>query len=149
VSEAVGVSHLGLNPSFSLPGATGLTKEDDDRIVTDDDITSICNELQDSYSSSLSDDKTVECNLRECPSFLHDQFMELFPGINLPVGQLRILTLCEQTSNDMTSWSQPVDEEREELLGHFIDSAKEICSRLMGAGYWADFVDPSSGRAVR
>lgn len=39
-----------------------------------------------------------------------------------------------------------VDAERDELMGQFVDVAKDVCLRLQNDGYWADFIDPSSGR---
>ncbi|KAF7688345.1 hypothetical protein HF521_014351 [Silurus meridionalis] len=35
----------------------------------------------------------------------------------------------------------------QQLLDNFINGAKEICFLLWRGGYWADFIDPSSGRA--
>lgn len=59
--------------------------------------------------------------------------MLLFPGINVELGELRIITLSEKTENDMTGWSQSVEEEREELLGHvsIIIILKRLIPRLL------------------
>jgi hypothetical protein len=73
--------------------------------------------------------------------------MDLFPGVSVKKGDLLVITLCEKTANDMTSWSRTVGEEREQVMQHFIETAKEICARLSSAGLWADFIDPYSGRA--
>jgi len=126
---------VNLHPQLPFPGAIGLAPTTPE---------------QDAPAISSIGDKpqgTVECLVQECPQFLQKGLMELFPGVNLKSKKLCVITLSEKTENDMTSWSMAVEEEREKLLDHFIDSAKEICSRLTGAGYFADFIDPSSGRA--
>lgn len=38
-----------------------------------------------------------------------------------------------------------MEEEREKLTEDFVSAAKEMCARLKNDGYWADFIDPSSG----
>ncbi|XP_003383150.1 PREDICTED: methylmalonic aciduria and homocystinuria type D homolog, mitochondrial-like [Amphimedon queenslandica] len=146
LEEDEAMARLGLQPGLILPGATGLVIEEtekDEGLAEDEEADSSVRET----STSLVSSENVECCLQECPSFLHDELMLLFPDVSLSVGELRILTLCERTHHDMTGWSHLIEEEREDLLGHFIDSAKEICSRLISEGYWADFIDPSSGRA--
>lgn len=90
---------------------------------------------------------SVECSVQQCPSFLHQSFMELFPGIGIQIGQLTVVSISQHTRNDMSAWSPDVEEERESLMASFVESAKEICKSLLAAGYWADFIDPSSGTA--
>lgn len=90
----------------------------------------------------------VECSIQECPAFLQRSFMELFPDAPiLEDSPFTVMTLSQHTQNDMTAWSPAVEKEREELLKHFIEGAKCVCGKLTASGYWADFVDPSCGRA--
>ncbi|XP_056649808.1 cobalamin trafficking protein CblD isoform X1 [Monodelphis domestica] len=87
----------------------------------------------------------VECVLQTCPELLRKDFESIFPEVNS--GKLMVLTVTQKTKNDMTTWSEEVENEREMLLEKFITGAKEICYALRTEGYWADFIDPSSGLA--
>ena len=124
-----------LHPNFLLPGVVGMAL---DTPILPAPIPG---------PSPSSPVGTVECLVQVCPKKLHRSFMDLFVGAEVEPGALTVLALSEKTVNDMTGWSALVQEEREALLEHFVDSAKEICGRLKAAGYWADFIDPSSGRA--
>lgn len=87
----------------------------------------------------------VECAIQMCPELLRRDFESLFPEVT--TKKLMILTVTQKTKNDMTVWSEEVENEREMLLEKFIIGAKEICYALRAEGYWADFIDPSSGSA--
>ncbi|XP_027445085.1 cobalamin trafficking protein CblD isoform X1 [Zalophus californianus] len=87
----------------------------------------------------------VECAIQTCPELLRRDFESLFP--EGATNKLMILTITQKTKNDMTLWSEEVENEREMLLEKFINGAKEICYALRAEGYWADFIDPSSGLA--
>lgn len=91
-------------------------------------------------------DDILECAATDCPRLLKKDFQELFPDRNLSQGQLTVITISQKTQHDMTGWSPEVEEEREDLLEHFVNGAQDICHALHDAGYWADFIDPSSGR---
>nr|XP_006821067.1 PREDICTED: methylmalonic aciduria and homocystinuria type D homolog, mitochondrial-like isoform X2 [Saccoglossus kowalevskii] len=98
-------------------------------------------------SSSKKIPNVLECVAQDCPSKLRKGFMELFPEGDLIDDNLTVITLCQKTKNDMSGWSPSVEEERDELTSYFITGAQEICDLLKAEGYWADFVDPSSGLA--
>lgn len=89
----------------------------------------------------------VECSVQKCGPSLQRSFSDLFPDKTFKPGEMTVVSICQHTRNDMTVWSQHVAEEREELLKNFIESATEICDFLKSQGYWADFIDPSSGNA--
>lgn len=87
------------------------------------------------------------CEAHECPLLLVKDFQELFPhtSVNLSDG-LTVLTIVQKTENDMSNWSREIEKEREKLLSLFVSVAQKMCNFLKQNGYWADFIDPSSGR---
>nr|XP_056717339.1 cobalamin trafficking protein CblD [Euleptes europaea] len=87
----------------------------------------------------------VECAIQTCPELLRKDFESMFPEVTS--NNLTILTVTQKTANDMTAWSEEVESERETLVENFINGAKEICYALFSEGYWADFIDPTSGLA--
>jgi hypothetical protein len=88
----------------------------------------------------------MTCEVHEAPELLRREARSLFPGRDMSAGKpLSVLTLAQRTENDMSTWSDAVEDERERVADHFVGAAKEICARLKDEGYWADFIDPSSG----
>ncbi|XP_035532589.1 metabolism of cobalamin associated Db [Morone saxatilis] len=91
------------------------------------------------------DNSTVECAIQSCPELLKKDFQSMFP--EAPSSGMMVVTVTQKTQNDMMSWSADVEQEREKMLDKFVDGAKEICYSLQREGFWADFIDPSSGLA--
>lgn len=89
------------------------------------------------------DSSTVECAIQSCPELLKKDFQSMFP--EAPSSGMMVVTVTQKTQNDMMSWCADVEQEREQMLGKFVDGAKEICYSLQREGFWADFIDPSSG----
>ncbi|KAI1278036.1 Cobalamin trafficking protein CblD [Halotydeus destructor] len=92
--------------------------------------------------------EVLECFAHQCPELLTKDFQELFPARKLGKN-VTVVTISQKCKSDMSVWSQEMELEREELMEHFIQMAKDIVGRFNDAGYWADFVDPFSGRPVR
>jgi len=88
----------------------------------------------------------LECIAQECPDLLRRELAGLFRNINVAEGTLSVITFCQRTKNDMTSWSPNVEEEREALTEKFIRAAKDVCEKLRSKSQWADFIEPTSGR---
>ncbi|XP_013063101.2 cobalamin trafficking protein CblD-like [Biomphalaria glabrata] len=91
----------------------------------------------------------LEYRAHSCPTLLRKEFKELFPQRNIMEGDLTVIIISMKTENDMTKWSSEVEQEREELLEMFVQSAVAICQAFDGSGHWADFIDPSSGKPFK
>lgn len=89
------------------------------------------------------DNSSVECAIQSCPELLKKDFQSMFP--EAPSSGMMVVTVSQKTQNDMMSWCDDVEQEREQMLDKFVDGAKEICYSLQREGFWADFIDPSSG----
>lgn len=88
----------------------------------------------------------LEFVAHECPQIMKKDFADLFPNRNIIFDDVTIVTVSQKTKKDMSGWSEEVEVEREELLKTFVEGATAVCEALQAAGFWADFIDPSSGK---
>lgn len=79
----------------------------------------------------------VECSMRSCPELLKKELELFFPL--LPTSPITVVTVTQK--------NQELTRDQEELLDNFVSGAKEICFTLWRGGYWADFINPLSGKA--
>ncbi|XP_077436558.1 metabolism of cobalamin associated Db isoform X2 [Vanacampus margaritifer] len=97
------------------------------------------------HNTIKANQSSVECVIQSCPEKLKQDLQYLFP--EAPSSDVTVVTVTQKTKNDMTAWCSAVEEERDHMLDKFVDGAKEICFILQREGFWADFIDPSSGLA--
>nr|XP_020447746.1 methylmalonic aciduria and homocystinuria type D homolog, mitochondrial-like [Monopterus albus]XP_020447747.1 methylmalonic aciduria and homocystinuria type D homolog, mitochondrial-like [Monopterus albus] len=78
----------------------------------------------------------TNCSINSCPELLRKDLELLFPAA--PSPSITVVTVTQRNNGC---------EETAELLHRFVKGAKEICFALWTAGYWADFIDPTTGTA--
>lgn len=139
-------SHMTLPDVLTAPSSSDrqlsiLTQVASDLCNKDDSVLSEPVSRADQYF----DQSRVECVIQSCPELLKRDFLSMFP--EAPPSEMMAVTVTQRTKHDMSSWSPDVEDEREKMLHKFIDGAQQICLALQGEGFWADFIDPSSGLA--
>jgi hypothetical protein len=98
------------------------------------------------FLSKLLKHENLEIRAYDCPSLLRYELHRLFLNYNVLMQPLTAITIILKTNSDMSTWSPKIEDERNELTDQFIKLAHEICAYLSAKQYWADFIDPSSGR---
>ncbi|XP_029038111.1 methylmalonic aciduria and homocystinuria type D homolog, mitochondrial [Osmia bicornis bicornis] len=87
----------------------------------------------------------LRCVAQDCPLLLRKGIGELFQGC-LDIGsvQLTIITISQAVNGKIMRWNREL--ETEKLTKYFVLAASDICAKLQGMGYWADFINPFSGQ---
>lgn len=90
---------------------------------------------------------TVDVAAVPCPKLLRKDLPSLFPGQKFAESRtVTVLNVTQKSEHDMSTWSPAVELERDTLIAKFVSSANAVCTALYNRGFWADFIDPTSGR---
>ncbi|KAI3365985.1 hypothetical protein L3Q82_009813 [Scortum barcoo] len=87
------------------------------------------------------DQTGTDCSINSCPELLRKDMELLFPSA--PASSITVVTVTQRGSRH----EEAAELDREQLLHRFVSGAKEMCFALWTAGYWADFIDPTTGAA--
>ncbi|CDW53079.1 methylmalonic aciduria and homocystinuria type D [Trichuris trichiura] len=95
--------------------------------------------------------KGFELSVHTCPALLRTaclftEFSDLFPNKDVVNGPLSVVTFSHKTKNDMKFWSPEIEKERTAVYNDMISAAVKAVNFLNELGYWADFIDPYSGK---
>ncbi|KHJ47230.1 hypothetical protein D918_02804 [Trichuris suis] len=90
--------------------------------------------------------KGFELSVHTCPALLRIEFSDLFPNKDVVNGPLSVVTFSHKTKNDMKFWSPEIEKERTAVYNDLISAAANSVNFLNELGYWADFIDPYSGK---
>jgi len=143
------------NPPLPLPLPTAPIKQEnfvlESRTAHEtqcDIMTQHVSQAAQTSGTTVQDKATLDVELRvqDCPMLVRKDFQDLFPQYNVMRGDFTVVTICQKTDSDMSTWSEKVDEERDDLYKLYSDTARELCQTLQNAGFWADFIDPCSGK---
>ncbi|CAD5122874.1 DgyrCDS11275 [Dimorphilus gyrociliatus] len=141
-----------VGPNVKIPSSISLNN-----ILTEEEVNGLFPTQFDKHDSVIANLQAemesknlrpVECVANTSNSRIMKELQPLFPDRKLP-EDITVITMSQKTDNDMTTWNNSVEEEREQLLESFIEGAQDICRALESSGYWADFIDPASGKPVR
>jgi len=94
----------------------------------------------------LKSERSVEMSIINCPKLLKRDLRHLFLDKDFKDSQVTVINLTQKSDSDMSSWSPDMEVERMKLTCSFVEAATAICNYLEQQGYWADFIDPTSGR---
>lgn len=83
----------------------------------------------------------TDCTVSSCPELLKKDLELLFPSA--PNTSITVVTVTQRSSRS----EEAAEQDRDQLLHRFVNGAKEMCFSLWTAGYWADFIDPTTGAA--
>ena len=84
-----------------------------------------------------------EYSVHTVPRTHRDEVQAIFPST--PVDDMLIIPTCQKSSVDLVEWGDDAAKEKDKLLLRFQRLAKAVCERLIGEGFWADYIDPCSG----
>uniref|UniRef100_A0A5S6QMT0 Aminotransferase class I/classII domain-containing protein n=1 Tax=Trichuris muris TaxID=70415 RepID=A0A5S6QMT0_TRIMR len=82
----------------------------------------------------------------ECSILVRKDLQGLFPERDIESEPLYVVALSHATVHDMQLWSEEIENERCSIYNKLILTAIEMANKLKDLGYWADFIDPYSGK---
>ncbi|EDX02165.1 uncharacterized protein LOC6525219 [Drosophila yakuba] len=117
---------------FYLPNATGPAWQGDTTTIG---LLEPLGQLVNFLKEANTDKSRLEFTCCQCPMLIRESLVELFP-----------VRVVAQRDSSITMLVLSYEGDIEMGAAKFVLAARDMCDRLLSLGYWADFLNPFSGR---